>query len=144
MLPSQNTLRLTSPLPNNLRNPPGDLIKPTTGNQDTGNGINDSKKKSQESRPLLADQQHNRLDIVLEEDTRNQGRRFGDLSALARGRVLVCEDCVAPVAGGVILVRRDYIQGTATLGLQSGNDGEEVLEFVVVAVTLGNCFVERV
>lgn len=145
MLPRQNPLTLPPPLPHEPPHPPGNLINPTTRNQNPRNGINQPNHQAQEPRPLLADQQQDRLNVVLEEDARNQIGTLGDRAGLAGGRVLVCEDGVAGVAG----VRGGGVEGVGVEGgaafcVESWYDREEVLEFVVVAWCFGDGFVERV
>lgn len=145
MLPRQNTLSLPPPSPQNLTHPTGNLIKPTSSNEHPRNGIDQPNHQIQEPRPLLADQQQDRLNVILEKDTRNQVRGFGDWTGLAGCRVLVCEDCVAGLAGfegG--RVEGVGVEGGAAFCVEGWDDGEEVLEFVVVDLAFGDGFVEGV
>lgn len=145
MLSRQNTLTQPPPLPHKLAHPPRNLINPTTRNKHARNSINHANHQAQKPCPLLADQQQDRLNVILEEDSRDQVGRFGDGSGLAGCRVLVCEDCVAGVAGfeggrvGCV-----GVEGGAAFCVEGWYDGEEVLEFVVVILAFGDGFVERV
>lgn len=145
MLSRQNPLTLPPPPPHELPDPPGNLINPTTRNQNPRNGINQPNHQAHEPRPLLADQQQDWLNVVLEEDARNHVGTLGDRAGLAGGRVLVCEDGVVGVegvwGGGVDGVG---VEGGTAFCVKGWYDGEEVLEFVVVVGCFGDGFIERV
>lgn len=140
MLSRQNTLRLPPSLNQDLANPPRNLINPTTSNKHTRNSVDDPDNQSQETTPLLADKQHDRLDVVFEEDSRDKHRRLGDRATLAGCCVLIREDSVPSRPG----VRSVYVECIFALGIEGRHDGEEVLEFVVVGAALGDGFVQRV
>lgn len=63
---------------------------------------------------------------------------------MAGCRVLVCEDCVARFLVGERRVGGVFVDGVVALGVDCGNDVEEVLEFVVVLFGRGHCHVQWV
>lgn len=136
---------LLLPPPSDLSDPTRDLVNPTTGDKNSTNGVDHTDNKRQEPAPLFTDKQQNWLNIILEEDTRNQVWGLGHLFRLASRRVLVREDRVTASAGGGRRRRTSVcIQGVSALGVESRHDGEEVLVFEVMLVGLGHGFIERI
>ena len=140
MLPRQNTLRLPPSLNQELANPTRNLINPATSDKHPRNSVNDTNDQSQKSTPLFTDQQHDRFDVVLEEDARNEHRRFGDRPTLAGRCILVREDGVSSRPG----LRGVCIECVSALGIQRRHHRKEVLELVIVAFTFSNGLVQRV
>lgn len=124
MAPSKNTLRLPpSPPPEQLANPPRHVIQPAPRHHNPGDGIHEPYKQRQETGTLLANHKQDGLDVVLEEDARDEVWVFGNRAGLAGGRVLVGEDEVfaVPVCGrgaGVGVC----VQGEAALGVDGWDD----------------------
>lgn len=143
MLPCQYTFRHTTPpLPNQFNNPPRKLINPTPSNHDSRHGVNQPNQQRQKATPLLTNQQHNRFDVILEVDARHVERVLGNSVGLAGCSVLVREDQVPVAVGGVSA--EGAVDGAGTLGVNGGDDGEEVLVFVIVGFGGGDGFVEGV
>lgn len=96
MPPIQNTLRLPSPpsLPENLTKPPRHLIKPTPCHKNPGDGIDQPNQQTQETAPLLRDEEQDRFDLIPEEYPGYIHGVFGNAARLAGCGVLVCEDHV--------------------------------------------------
>lgn len=111
MLPRQHTLRNPPPPLPQLSNPPRKLINPPPSNNNPRHRINQPNNQPQETAPLLADKQQDRLEVVLEEDPGDVERALGDGLGLAGGGVLVGEDEVVATAVGAGLVRCVGVEG---------------------------------
>ena len=148
-LPIQHTLTDTTPLaPHELSKPPRHLIQPPPRDNHTGDGIYEADQQREKAAPLFTDEQQDRLDVILEEDARDEERAFGERGRLAGCCVLVRED---EVAGGAVRVGRgrrqgaeSCVDGAGALGVDRRYDGEEVLVFVVVGFGRRDGFVEGV
>lgn len=143
----QHALRLPGASPTQeLTRPAGDLIQPSTRNNDAGDGIHEPNKQGHEGCPLLADHQQDRLDVVLEEDPGDEEGAFGQLVGLGGRGVLVREDEVLVAGVGLLRGRGagEEVEGARALGVDGGDDGEEVLELVVVGFGGGDGLVEGV
>lgn len=146
MLPRQHTL---SPIPaaslplHQLNNPIGKLVKPTPGNNNPGGRVHQANQQRQETAALLADQQQDGLDVILEEDAGDVERALGDNVGLAGSGVLVGEDEVLVM---VVLLDGGWgrVGVARAFGIDGWDDREEVLEFVVVGFAGGDGFIERV
>lgn len=129
----QHPLALSPPpLPQHLDNPLAQPEPPVSRHQHAAHDIHDLEEEAHEAVSALLDRQHQRLDVVLEEDPR-QG-------------VLVDR---AVLVGHGVLVRGDgTLGGDAERrggdGVDGGNDGEEVLEFVEAVGRCGDGAVEWV
>lgn len=99
----QIPLGLRSTFPPQLRDPTTHLIKPTARNNNTGDGIHKPNYQVQETRALLADEKQDRLNIVLEENARDEVGGFGEGVRCRGRRVLVCEDEVLVVISAVLV-----------------------------------------
>lgn len=149
-LPVQNSIRLPPgpPPAYHLHKPPAELIQPATSDHHARDDIDQTDHEAQEAAALLAHEQHDRLDVVLEEDPRDVVRVLGDGVRLAGHGVLVREDDVLVPAhglqygGGVGVVFVD--DAPFPLGVDGGDDRDEVLVFVVVVFGRGDGLVERV
>lgn len=101
----QITLGLRSTFPPQLCRPPSHLIKPTTRNNNTGDGIHKPNNQVQEAGALLANEKHDWLNVILEEDARDEVGGFRE-GVRCRGRgILVCEDEVLVVLSAVLVER---------------------------------------
>lgn len=99
----QIPLGLRSASPPQVRCPPSHLIKPTARNNNTRDGIHKPNDQVQETRALLADEQHDRLNVILEEDTWDEVGGFREGVRCRGRRILVCEDEVLVVLSAVLV-----------------------------------------
>lgn len=139
----QISLRRHTGLPStpNISTPRGNLIQPTTRNKHTGNGVDNPNEKRHETRPLLTYYQQDWLNVVLEENARNKHWRLGKRPMLTSRRILVRGD----MAGAMIFgSERKGLERTLTTTVYCRHDREEVLELIVVGITLGDSLVERI
>lgn len=164
--PKQHPTPTTSPpIPPpqpHLQHPLPDPIRPRPTDQNPAHDIHQLDDQAQKARPLLRHHQQDRLDIVLEENARDD--ILADIAALAGRRVLVREDAaavgllsasdqfrgrvhvhdfavLADVGGEVErrgggdgggVERALAVEDAGGAGVDGGDDGEVVLEFVEV------------
>lgn len=139
-----------SSTPKNLLPPPRQLIAPPAPDQHPADHIHHPDHQPQKRHALLPHRQQNRLDVELEEDARDGAFVHG---VRLRGRgVLVRDDGVARAVirrEGRRVVRvvgrggRQWRRGGGA-GVDGGDDGEVVLEFIEVIVRGGGGAVEGV
>lgn len=92
--------RLAPPQPSarpHLAGPLGQLECPAAGDKDTRDDVDEAHEQAEEAGAALADDEQDRLDVVLEEDARHRVRRH--LVALRGRGVLVGEDGLGVGAG---------------------------------------------
>lgn len=126
-----HSLPLPPPPSQHLSPPSKKLIAPPTPHQHPTNHINNSNQQRHKPTPLLPNSKQDRFDIKLEKDTGHA--TFVDGVALRGDGVLVGEDCGR--RGGA------RVRGA---GVDGGDDGAVVLEFVEVFGGGGVGFVEGV
>lgn len=116
----QHSLTLSpSSLSQHLHNPLAQRKPPVSSHQHATQDIHDLEEEAQEAISALLDRQHQRLDVVLEEDAGQ--RMLVDRAILIGHGVLVCGD-------GSFGGDAEGVGGGD--GVDGGYDGEEVLEFV--------------
>lgn len=131
------------PAPQHLPAPPGQLIAPTSADQDPTHHIDDPHAQRQQPAPFLPDRQKYRLNVEFEEDARDGA--FVDVVRLRGDGILIRDYSV----GGC----REHVRGGSGRGggfggggsrVDCGDDGEVVLVFVKVGAGCCIGFVQRV
>ena len=124
-----------------LPSPPPQLIAPPAADQNAADHVDEADAERQEASPRLHDGQQDGLDVEFEKDAGDG--LFGDGVALGGDGVLVRED---GVGGGERAVGRAVQgnEGGEGAGVDGGDDGEVVLEFVEVVGRCGEGVVERI
>ena len=131
-LPRKHSIALPlPPLPQHLNEVLAERETPVPRDQHAAQDIHDLDSEAEEAVAAFLNRQHQRLDVVLEEDAGHGA--LVDLAVLMRDGVLVRED---GAFGGEGVGRGDGVDG--------GDDGHEVLGLVELVGGRGDGLIERV
>lgn len=126
----KNTALTLPPLSYDLPNPLTDCKAPVTRDKNTTENVDQLDTEPQEPISTLNDSKQHRFHIVLKKDSRD--RAFAHLMVLRCHCILVGHDSLGARVG----------RGAKTV--DSGDDGEEILELVKVGVCCGDGTIEGI